>query len=123
MNFRGGHFVHSLSHAVRRCVGAGTTAWRATLRFTVLTVALLSYGSIPNTTVIQSEVEAQLEEFAAETSHCDLRVRLRGGAVRRCESAVLLSKVSASPAATVRRAAASRLGERLSLGHALPLRC
>lgn len=118
-----GHVVQTLGNAVRRRAGACTTTWRATLRFTVLTAALLCYGAIPNATNVQSEVEAQLEEIAAESSHSDLRVRLRGVAIRHGESAAYFSKVTASPAAAVRRAESSGLGERLSLGLVLPLRC
>lgn len=100
-------------------------ACRSSLRFLVLTVALVAYGSMPSTAVAQSEVEAQLQEEAAGAATCqfDLRNKLRGASLRRAGvAAVALSGCH------LRRAQAASttlpLDEvRLSMGLSAPLRC
>jgi hypothetical protein len=124
MHLRGGRVAPSLSPAACRGDGCCAIAWRAALRFTVLTAALVCYGAVPSTPFVQSEIEAQVEALAAETAHGDVRTRLRGGDLRRSESITLAAAMTANlGGAAGRCAAACRLGERLSFGHALPLRC
>lgn len=111
--------TRSVLHPLKRVAADIARARQFTLRFYVLVFALLSYGSVPNTVVVESEVEAQLQELAAESTHCDLRTKLRGATLRRTVASagghVASSDLAARPA--------SQLGPRVSLGLSLPLRC
>jgi hypothetical protein len=108
--------------ATRRSAGTCLAVWRSLLRVAALAVALLSYGAVPSTALVQSEVESQLSEILAEHSHCDVRTRVRGSAGRG-DSDALTSAHRTPHGRAERRQAASRLGERLSSGMTLPLRC
>jgi len=116
------HSANLRRGATRPGVETCIAVWRSTLRIGALAVALLSYGALPNTALIQTEVESQLSELLAETSQCDVRIRLRGG-VGRGESAALVSAHRTPHGRAERRQADGRLGVRLSLGMMLPLRC
>ena len=83
-------------------------------------MALVSYGSIPTTIAVQSEVESVMQEEFASANRFDVRHKLRGAALRRAGSAIVHSHSLRLPAAT---AAAEILPQRLSLGLAPPLRC
>ena len=108
---------------VQRVASAVAVAGRFALRVVVLAVALVAYGSVPSTAVVQSEYESQLQEEAAgSTAALDLRSKLHGAALRRAEFVI--------PAALGQfalRTSVVRLGETLgpqtSLGLSLPLRC
>jgi hypothetical protein len=108
---------------VQRVATAVAEAGRFALRVVLLAVALVAYGSVPSTAVVQSEYESQLQEEAAgTTATLDLRSKLHGAALRRAEFVI--------PAAlgqfALRTSAARRgdfLGPQVSLGLSLPLRC
>ena len=106
-----GQFAVGLPLALQRA------GWAA-LRCVVLTAALVAYGSIPSTPLVQSEVESQVEELAAETNCHDVRLRLRGSATRGCGAEI-------GVAGPIRRSrpTMSMAGPRVSLGLSLPLRC
>jgi hypothetical protein len=102
--------------------GVCTAVCRSMVRIVALAVALLAYGSVPSTALVQSEVESQLSEILGEHTQCDARYRVRGPAG--CRNAGWASSASSDlHGRAQRRVAAERLGERLSLGKSLPLRC
>ena len=97
-------------------------AWRSMLRTGALAIALVSYGAIPSTALMQTEVESQLSELLAETSSCEVRTRLRGGAGRGDVAALISARTSRHGRAD-RRQSDAKVNERLSPGATLPLRC
>lgn len=111
-----------LRGATRHGISACMAAWRSLLRVGALAIALLCYGAVPSTALMQTEVESQLSELLAETSPCEVRNRLRGGAGRG-DVAALFSARTSSHGRAERRQSDAKMGERLSSGAMLPLRC
>jgi len=93
------------------------------VRSIVLALALVAYGSIPSTALVQTEVESEVQEeaTAASNSICELRRGLRHTAFRQpVKSGAVAAHVSCSPALAARYIDST---PHLSAGLALPLRC
>ena len=108
---------------VQRFASAIAEAGLFSLRVILLAVALVAYGSVPSTAVVQSEYESQLQEEATgTTATLDLRSKLHGAALRRAEFVIPAAlgqfalRTSAAPFGET-------LGPQISLGLSLPLRC
>jgi hypothetical protein len=106
----------TVSDVCRRC------GWCA-LQSLLLAVALVAYGSIPSTALVQTEVESQLQEeaTASSSSIAELRRGLRFSALRQpVKSGAVAARVSCSPALAAQYIDST---PHLSAGLALPLRC
>ena len=90
------------ARAARRPTSDQRFAWMraVALRFLALSAALVSYGSIPSTIAVQSEVESVMQEEFASAYQFDVRHKLRGAALRRAGSAVAASHPLRLPSAT-----------------------
>lgn len=96
---------------------------RCALQSLLLAFAMLAYGSIPSTGLVQTEVESEVQEeaTAASSSIAELRRGLRHAALRQpVKSGAASARVSSSPALTARYIDST---PHLSAGLALPLRC
>jgi hypothetical protein len=108
---------------VQRAPSAVADAARFAFRVVVLAVALVAYGSVPSTAVVQSEYESQLQEEAAgTTATLDLRSKLHGAALRRAQL-VVPAALSQFAVRTRQARLGDMLGPQVSLGLSLPLRC
>jgi hypothetical protein len=98
-------------------------AWlgRFALRFVLLSSALVAYGSFPRSIAVQTEIESLVQEELASSHHDDLRVKLRGSAMRRVGRVAAYSRPLKPFGSTGARAAT--LGPHISCGASLPLRC
>jgi hypothetical protein len=98
--------------------------WRRTaLQPLLLALALIAYGAIPSTALVQTEVESEVQEeaTAAASSIAELRRGLRFAALRQpVKSGAVAAHVSCSPALAAQYIDAI---PHLSAGLALPLRC
>ncbi len=96
---------------------------RTALQPILLAMALVAYGSIPSTALVQTEVESEVQEeaTAASNSIAELRRGLRFAAPRQpVKSGAVAAHVSCSPALAAHYIDAI---PHLSAGLALPLRC
>ena len=96
---------------------------RTALQPILLAMALVAYGSIPSTALVQTEVESEVQEeaTAASNSIAELRRGLRFTALRQpVKSGAVAAHVSCSPALAAQYIDAI---PHLSAGLALPLRC
>lgn len=96
---------------------------RCALRSLLLAAALIAYGSLPSTALVQTEVESELQEEAtpASSAVAEMRRGLVGSALRHSfKTGAVTSSATRSPALAARYIDAT---PHLSAGLALPLRC
>jgi hypothetical protein len=96
---------------------------RCALQSLLLAFAMLAYGSIPSTALVQTEVESEVQDeaTAASSSISELRRGLRYAALRQpVKRGAVSAQVACSPALAARHIDAT---PHLSAGLALPMRC
>ena len=96
---------------------------RTALQPILLAMALIAYGSIPSSSLVQTEVESEVQEeaTAASSSIAELRRGLRFAALRQpVKSGAVAAHGSCSPPLAAQHIDAI---PHLSAGLALPLRC
>jgi hypothetical protein len=104
-------------------IDLGRWSTRCALRTLLLAAALVAYGSIPSTALVQTEVESEIHEVAASSSNsvAELRRGLRYSSDRQpVKRGAVEAHASCSPALAALYINAT---PHLSAGLALPLRC